>query len=152
MRAVMVCRLRSLSKCRGMVGAAGFEPATWSTQNSRATRTRYAPALPPSLDTRFGLGQQARRKTDRSFKSTALVQFEDGSQQVLHRRLGRQRGRPVVAGVGIERDARVLVAERLPGFGVDDGAGGLFLELAGTQALRIGCNDRGFAAQRIVGV
>src|SRR3954451_4412833 len=24
------------SKCRGMVGAAGFEPATWSTQNSRA--------------------------------------------------------------------------------------------------------------------
>src|SRR6185436_12807483 len=47
------------SKCRGMVGAAGFEPATWSTQNSRATRLRYAPALPPSLDTRFGLGQQA---------------------------------------------------------------------------------------------
>src|SRR5499433_3905754 len=27
-----------------MVGAAGFEPATWSTQNSRATRLRYAPA------------------------------------------------------------------------------------------------------------
>ena len=25
------------------VGAAGFEPATWSTQNSRATRLRYAP-------------------------------------------------------------------------------------------------------------
>src|SRR5262245_15135651 len=27
-----------------MVGAAGFEPATWSTQNSRATRLRYAPS------------------------------------------------------------------------------------------------------------
>src|ERR1043166_3418298 len=26
-----------------LVGAAGFEPATWSTQNSRATRLRYAP-------------------------------------------------------------------------------------------------------------
>src|ERR1700736_6841393 len=26
-----------------VVGAAGFEPATWSTQNSRATRLRYAP-------------------------------------------------------------------------------------------------------------
>src|SRR5262249_14232022 len=26
-----------------MVGAAGFEPATWSTQNSRATRLRYTP-------------------------------------------------------------------------------------------------------------
>jgi hypothetical protein len=46
-----------------MVGAAGFEPATWSTQNSRATRLRYAPALPPSLDTRFGLGQQAAATT-----------------------------------------------------------------------------------------
>ena len=53
-------RLCSLSKCRGMVGAAGFEPATWSTQNSRATRLRYAPALPRgALDTRFGFGQQA---------------------------------------------------------------------------------------------
>src|SRR5262252_6916898 len=26
-----------------LVGAAGFEPATWSTQNSRATRLRYTP-------------------------------------------------------------------------------------------------------------
>ncbi len=33
-------------------------PFTWSTQNSRATRLRYAPAL-PRLDTRFGLRQQA---------------------------------------------------------------------------------------------
>jgi hypothetical protein len=55
--------LRVTSKIRDfkglVVGAAGFEPTTWSTQNSRATRLRYAPALPPSLDTRFGLGQQA---------------------------------------------------------------------------------------------
>src|SRR5712671_1481721 len=50
-----------------MVGAAGFEPATWSTQNSRATRLRYTPPGPvgekhpadakgkrcPSVDTRF---------------------------------------------------------------------------------------------------
>src|SRR5262249_6598784 len=34
----------SLARARIMVGAAGFEPATWSTQNSRATRLRYAPA------------------------------------------------------------------------------------------------------------
>src|SRR5262249_50334748 len=35
---------RSLARSRtNMVGAAGFEPATWSTQNSRATRLRYAP-------------------------------------------------------------------------------------------------------------
>src|ERR1700731_1086118 len=27
-----------------LVGAAGFEQATWSTQNSRATRLRYAPS------------------------------------------------------------------------------------------------------------
>src|SRR6202521_2843525 len=26
-----------------VVGAPGFEPGTWSTQNSRATRLRYAP-------------------------------------------------------------------------------------------------------------
>src|SRR5262245_860301 len=32
-----------------LVGAAGFEPATWSTQNSRATRLRYAPAPPASI-------------------------------------------------------------------------------------------------------
>jgi hypothetical protein len=28
-----------------LVGAAGFEPATWSTQNSRATRLRYTPPM-----------------------------------------------------------------------------------------------------------
>ena len=63
-----------------MVGAAGFEPATWSTQNSRATRLRYAPALPPSLDTRFGLGQQAAATTAGRSKLRPLVQLEDGSQ------------------------------------------------------------------------
>jgi hypothetical protein len=32
-----------------LVGATGFEPVTWSTQNSRATRLRYAPAPPASI-------------------------------------------------------------------------------------------------------
>src|SRR5215470_3623643 len=34
---------RDLGAFAPLVGAAGFEPATWSTQNSRATRLRYAP-------------------------------------------------------------------------------------------------------------
>src|ERR1700694_1435045 len=41
MRATIVSALMG-SPLR-VVGAAGFEPATWSTQNSRATRLRYAP-------------------------------------------------------------------------------------------------------------
>ena len=45
---------------RWLVGAAGFEPATCSTQNCRATRLRYTPpgAL---LDTCFAGPQQAVR-------------------------------------------------------------------------------------------
>src|SRR5262245_56207129 len=39
----------ALVRMDGLVGAAGFEPATWSTQNSRATRLRYAPAPPASI-------------------------------------------------------------------------------------------------------
>src|SRR5947207_14651347 len=47
-----------------LVGAAGFEPATWSTQNSRATRLRYAPpdaaaTICPASITRFAKAQQA---------------------------------------------------------------------------------------------
>src|SRR5580693_10668677 len=41
-----------------MVGAAGFEPATWSTQNSRATRLRYTPPV-AALDSCFPCAQQA---------------------------------------------------------------------------------------------
>src|SRR6185295_11275938 len=37
-----VC-LQQIDTARKVVGAAGFEPTTWSTQNSRATRLRYAP-------------------------------------------------------------------------------------------------------------
>src|SRR5262249_46516735 len=37
---------------RLLVGAAGFEPATWSTQNSRATRLRYTPPGPRARRTR----------------------------------------------------------------------------------------------------
>src|SRR5215467_6926361 len=36
-----------------LVGAAGFEPATWSTQNSRATRLRYAPPLVREYGARY---------------------------------------------------------------------------------------------------
>ena len=42
-----------------MVGAAGFEPTTCSTQNCRATRLRYTPIVPAGLvDTRLGGRQQ----------------------------------------------------------------------------------------------
>src|SRR3954454_17526439 len=67
---------------RVLVGAAGFEPATFWSQTRRATRLRYAPprpwripfagklvtALPKAyaagaFDTRFAFGQQGRRPT-----------------------------------------------------------------------------------------
>ena len=41
-----------------LVGAAGFEPATCSTQNCRATRLRYTPPI-AEPDNRFGFGRQA---------------------------------------------------------------------------------------------
>ena len=41
-----------------MVGAEGFEPATCSTQNCRATRLRYTPPV-AELDSPFAYGQQA---------------------------------------------------------------------------------------------
>src|ERR1700684_1921344 len=41
-----------------MVGAAGFEPATCSTQNCRATRLRYTPPI-AALDTWFASASQA---------------------------------------------------------------------------------------------
>jgi hypothetical protein len=41
-----------------LVGAAGFEPATCSTQNCRATRLRYTPPV-AELDNRFVFAQQA---------------------------------------------------------------------------------------------
>src|SRR5580765_3088920 len=43
-----------------LVGAAGFEPTTCSTQNCRATRLRYTPSILGSdVDTRLSPGQQA---------------------------------------------------------------------------------------------
>src|ERR1700722_1283639 len=42
-----------------LVGAAGFEPTTCSTQNCRATRLRYTPMVfRNDVDTRFSRGQQ----------------------------------------------------------------------------------------------
>src|SRR5215831_13495927 len=60
MRAIMVSCLLA-SEQRNLVGAAGFEPATWSTQNSRATRLRYAPSLSrrPRYTLRFGPASRA---------------------------------------------------------------------------------------------
>src|SRR5262249_12719967 len=57
MRAIMVSCLLA-SEQRNLVGAAGFEPATWSTQNSRATRLRYAPSW-PRYTLRFGPASRA---------------------------------------------------------------------------------------------
>jgi hypothetical protein len=43
-----------------LVGAAGFEPTTCSTQNCRATRLRYTPKCPgEDVDTRLKRRQQA---------------------------------------------------------------------------------------------
>src|SRR5271154_4832408 len=50
----------AVAKRRQVVGAAGFEPATCSTQNCRATRLRYTPPG-ASLDTCFAGPQQAGR-------------------------------------------------------------------------------------------
>ena len=44
-----------------MVGAAGFEPATFCSQSRRATRLRYTPRV-AKPDTRFAIGQQASPK------------------------------------------------------------------------------------------
>jgi hypothetical protein len=41
-----------------LVGAAGFEPATFWSQTRRATRLRYAPPE-PAFDTCFALAEQA---------------------------------------------------------------------------------------------
>jgi hypothetical protein len=52
-----------------LVGVAGFEPATWSTQNSRATRLRYTPrgaGRRRPFDTRLALQQQAALRCRRS--------------------------------------------------------------------------------------
>src|SRR5690242_20942799 len=43
---------------KGMVGAAGFEPATFCSQSRRATRLRYAPTE-LAFDTRFDIARQA---------------------------------------------------------------------------------------------
>src|SRR5215471_5828057 len=90
----MVSRLLALES-RGLVGAAGFEPATWSTQNSRATRLRYAPGLSRrGLDTRFAVCQQAAphpRQTDavpNPYHRTKLNGMSDASAadlKFLHR-------------------------------------------------------------------
>src|SRR5438445_2036563 len=57
MRAAMAFRARvPLGRDCPLVGAAGFEPATWSTQNSRATRLRHTPEPRAALRYTLRLG------------------------------------------------------------------------------------------------
>src|SRR5215468_7699509 len=51
-----------------LVGAAGFEPATWSTQNSRATRLRYTPPAPRwAINVQWGRERKSSVKIDTRF-------------------------------------------------------------------------------------
>src|SRR3954470_17583845 len=60
MRAIMDAHLHAFFG--GVVGAARFEPATWSTQNSRATRLRYTPEHAAALryTVRFSAARSSR--------------------------------------------------------------------------------------------
>src|ERR671931_2911890 len=88
MRAVMSIAQLALELPSYLVGAAGFEPATWSTQNSRATRLRYAPALSARLHgsvcaskLRFvrysSVASHCRRSPDGSLHCEDLAPAED---------------------------------------------------------------------------
>src|SRR5579884_435411 len=139
MRAVIPgvsCRFQRFVMHQGLVGAAGFEPATCSTQNCRATRLRYTPPG-ADLDTRFAECQQgansvaavAENRTyhpiprrDPEPAGRAADHFEDrphrpaGWDQAIRHRLGIF-GDPQDASVTadkdhIERDIGVVHPER----------------------------------------
>jgi hypothetical protein len=56
-----------------LVGAAGFEPTTCSTQNCRATRLRYTPKCPrEDVDTRLRRRQQAPANARRAFQRGSM--------------------------------------------------------------------------------
>src|ERR1043165_4914898 len=72
MRATMdPVRIVLASNIDWLVGAAGFEPATWSTQNSRATRLRYAPVARAIHGSDFA--SKPPTAADRSVRSRLLV-------------------------------------------------------------------------------
>src|SRR5262249_11620954 len=130
MRAAMMVVLASIQ----LVGAAGFEPATWSTQNSRATRLRYAPEVPriyrgPGRDTRFNPAPAASWAAEHGMRDPRAGPdawlLGGAADPFQHRRHGGSRrddlrrfrlgvlGDPRDAAVGVdedhvERDQRVL--------------------------------------------
>jgi hypothetical protein len=55
-----------------LVGAAGFEPATCSTQNCRATRLRYTPPV-AEPDSCFAVGQQVGPKYRNNGRFSMIV-------------------------------------------------------------------------------
>ena len=62
-----------------LVGATGFEPVTWSTQNSRATRLRYAPSsrrprytLRSAPASRGGFADMAAVSAERAFSDASV--------------------------------------------------------------------------------
>src|SRR5712691_4032899 len=69
-----------MSKGCGMVGAAGFEPATFCSQSRRATRLRYAPA-PPRGPPRYTL-----RVGPASYPAAPLTPAEDRMRDPVARR------------------------------------------------------------------
>ena len=58
------CSYRLPFRGARLVGAAGFEPATFWSQTRRATRLRYAPGAARALDTRFGFGAASAQAGD----------------------------------------------------------------------------------------
>src|SRR5262249_33656512 len=74
---------------RGVVGAAGFEPATWSTQNSRATRLRYAPAASRAVSIHGSvLPSKPRHPVVRSFRERGRAEQESRSLTAAKGRMG----------------------------------------------------------------
>ena len=74
-----------------LVGAAGFEPTTCSTQNCRATRLRYTPfILGSDVDTRLSPGQQGVPPPDGPYRplNSGCATRSPGCDTVFLRRAG----------------------------------------------------------------
>src|SRR5881398_2971284 len=82
--------------------------------------------------------------------TVSSLELEHRLHKILHRLARRICRRLVVARVRIDLHAGVLVGERLTGFGIDDRAEWLLLELASAHALRTLRHGRRLVAERIV--